>query len=69
MDTSLKGHYLPTTRAEFDTLDAEGRLKFPRCLCCGKSHHDRCHTAAGWRESQISGFCEECFDSLFEDDE
>jgi hypothetical protein len=24
------------------------------------------HTEAGWRETKISGFCEDCFDGVFQ---
>lgn len=39
------------------------------CYNCGRVAKDHCHTAAGLREVEISGLCEECFDKLFEEDE
>jgi len=33
------------------------------CVSCGQSFNkDNTFTEAGWRETKISGLCEECFD-------
>lgn len=43
---------------------------YTQCGVCGQLFTDEnVHTAAGWRETQISGDCENCFDELFDDDE
>jgi hypothetical protein len=46
-------------------------LPFPQCIECGEPFtHANVHTALGWRETQLSGYCEDCFDLIFgEDDE
>jgi len=37
------------------------------CLQCKEPAEPKCHSLAGKREYQISGLCEECFDSIFEE--
>lgn len=39
------------------------------CYQCGRVAKVHCHSAAGLREVEISGLCEDCFDKLFEEDE
>ena len=37
-----------------------------RCIKCGEDFSDKnTHTVAGWKETRISGMCEDCFDELF----
>ena len=37
------------------------------CISCDQAFSDaNVHTKAGWTETKISGYCEDCFDSLFE---
>jgi len=64
----LKGNLLPDSEADFaDNYDA---MKFKRCVKCDKGFtSDNVSSRLGWRETQISGFCETCFDNLFSDDE
>lgn len=44
-------------------------LKIKHCIICEESLTEKnCFTDAGWRETQISGFCEfceSCFDGAF----
>lgn len=44
-----------------------------RFLCCIQCKlaftNDNVKTAAGWRETQISGYCETCFDKIFADED
>lgn len=41
-------------------------LKIKHCIICEESFTEKnCFTDAGWRETQISGFCESCFDGAF----
>lgn len=44
--------------------------KFPvyeECICCKEPFSDiNVHTKEGWKETQISGMCETCFDDLFD---
>jgi len=36
------------------------------CIKCGEAFSDKnTHTAMGWKETRISGMCEDCFDKLF----
>jgi hypothetical protein len=69
------GKDLPESEAEFKALQAAGKLKFTACLSCnhdfktgdGKTKdYGDVYSPAGWRETQISGECETCFDALFE---
>ncbi len=39
------------------------------CLVCKEEALPKCHSAAGQREYQLSGFCEPCFDNLFPEEE
>lgn len=34
------------------------------CINCKRPALDHCYSAAGRREFQISGYCEECFDKI-----
>jgi len=41
-------------------------LKIKHCIICEESFTEKnCFTDAGWRETQITGFCESCFDGVF----
>ncbi len=70
MRTSLKGHKLPESYADFRLLLEHGLAQFENCRTCHKQF-DRANTvsALGWAETQISGECEACFDALFNDEE
>jgi len=63
MQTSIHGHQLPESQEDFE------EIKYPRnltCADCGCEFSSaNTHTALGWKETQISGFCEDCFDALF----
>jgi len=38
-----------------------------RCVKCGEAFSSaNTHTAAGWKETSLSGLCEDCFDKIFE---
>ncbi len=69
MKTSLRGHLLPESADDAKELAQTGALKFARCVGCGRSlaGPDAAHSLLGWRETQISGECEECFEALFAD--
>lgn len=49
-----------------DDLGNIERPLFSRCVDCEQpfTKHN-VFTPAGWRETQISGMCEECWDELF----
>ncbi len=72
MVPSIRGGLLPESLADFNALKA-GVPQYPRyraCYLCEK-HFDASNveTAMGWRETQISGTCETCYDELFADAE
>ena len=71
MQQSLRGHALPESTAEAELLAMQGLLKFKTCMICRESlsSHRAAYSTAGWRETQISGTCEHCFDSMFKEDE
>ena len=64
----LKGNLLPESEADFaDNYDA---MKFKRCLSCDERFTAaNTHSLLGWKETQISGFCEQCFDNMFKDED
>lgn len=69
MKAGLKGNPLPESEDEYNTLLARGELKFKMCCFGNHPHIDRTHTREGWAETQISGACEDCFDTLFDEGE
>lgn len=64
MKKSLKGYELPESWGDYQ------RLKKPLytvCLDCReKFSPENVTSPAGWRETQITGMCENCFDHLFD---
>ena len=61
--------FLPENREDFQQLDKERKLKYIVCTRCARSFSSRnTTTEAGWRETQISGYCETCFDKEFPDE-
>jgi hypothetical protein len=40
-----------------------------QCIKCKKPFDDtNVFTKAGWKETELSGFCEKCFDDMFKED-
>jgi len=67
METGLKGNLLPDNGGGF--ADNILKMKNMRCVNCGGVFtNDNTFTRLGWRETQISGFCEVCFDEMFRDE-
>lgn len=68
--STLGPHMLPESHREATNLMLEGRLRFKTCVGCHKSLDSphAAETTAGWRETQISGMCEPCFNALFQED-
>jgi hypothetical protein len=64
MRTNLRGHILPESEEEYKKLLALDLLQFMTCSLCNKSHLGRTNTLMGWRETQISGYCEGCWNEL-----
>lgn len=64
------GRTLPESAEEYEELRLSHRAHFTACMQC-KNHFSAANTTtpAGWRETQISGVCEACFDNLFKDED
>lgn len=61
----------PTSEFEYKEMV---RMRTPgvyrKCVCCkNEFSSENTHTELGWKETQISGMCEDCFDNLFIDEE
>lgn len=39
------------------------------CVNCGKEAIPRCYSSAGMKEYRMSGLCEVCFDTMWEEEE
>lgn len=65
------GQLLPECLEDFQKLKADkDGLRFTDCIQCKCEFcTDNTKTRMGWRETQISGLCEKCFDESFADDE
>ena len=58
-----------TDHASFKALCAVNLATNVSCYACGEVFSPaNTHTVQGWKETQISGMCEDCFDALFEED-
>lgn len=45
-------------------------LNYTKCVCCKEEFSEfNVFTQLGAVETQLSGLCERCFDSIFEDDD
>jgi len=70
MIPSIRGHLLPESEADFQSLLKRNAAMYPICFDCERDFTgETVKSAAGWRETQISGFCELCYDKLFADAE
>lgn len=59
--------FLPDSEAEYRQLQ---QPRYTHCVdCCKPFSSTNTHSAAGWRETQLSAMCEDCFDELFSEDE
>lgn len=72
MKASLKGWLLPESHDDARELLRDGLLMFHHCGNCLQSLYrlGAASTPEGWRETQISGICEPCFNEItaFEED-
>jgi len=58
--------YRPNSETQFKEAIENGLKLWKNCLNCEKEFsNENTKTPAGWRETQISGFCECCFDKIF----
>ena len=56
---------LPESAEDFVNIE---RPTFTKCYTCGQPFtRVNVFTTLGWRETQISGMCEACFDELFKE--
>lgn len=71
MRPSLSGGQLPESKTDFThLLTFRGALRYTECIGCGLDFRlTETATPAGWRETQISGHCEPCFDRLLPPEE
>jgi len=61
------GRQLPESWDEYVSIQRPTHMF---CVDCKKPFSlFNTHTAAGWRETQISGMCEKCFDEMYEEPE
>lgn len=62
-EIGLRGNLLPVSESDFaDNYDA---MRFKRCMRCDSGFtKENTTTRLGWRETQLSGFCEKCFDEV-----
>ena len=69
MKPSLKGGLLPESLEDYEHLDKTGGLRFNLCRECKQPFSPaNVQTRLGWAETQISGWCENCFDAMFSED-
>jgi uncharacterized protein YbdZ (MbtH family) len=61
----------PNSYEEFLRLTKLDPAKYTKCVNCSEPFSDKnVKTPGGWRETQISGLCEDCFDYITDlDDE
>lgn len=60
---------LPESYEDWQELRSRTFPQFKLCINCGSEFSpENTHSPEGWRETQISGFCEDCFEGLFEEE-
>lgn len=60
--------YLPTSEEHYKQLKEAKAVAYINCVFCKKPFSgDNVKTLLGWRETQITGSCETCFDNLFKE--
>ena len=70
MTPSIKGGWLPDSCEDFAVLQLAKAAPHLSCFMCREHFSpDNVQTPEGWRETQISGVCEVCFDRLMEEGE
>lgn len=66
MIPSIRGGYLPESCEDFAVLQLAKAAPHLTCTSCREHFsEDNVHTSDGWKETQISGMCENCYDELF----
>jgi len=72
MRQGLKGNLLPESQEEFEALLGMGveALKHTECLVCRQTFSNaNTSSKLGWADTQIVGYCESCYDKIFQTDE
>lgn len=60
----------PESEEQFKRLLEVDRTNFNHCFQCKQPFtSENVYSDMGWRETQISGICEKCFDKMFEESE
>ena len=61
-------NFRPMTHAEFEDAKRANHVGLiVKCSFCGEPFSpNNVKSVPGWKETQISGMCETCFDALFE---
>lgn len=68
MKRGLRGQFLPESFGDFEELKVTGYAGYRHCHYCHEDFYpSNVFTPNGWKETQISGSCEKCWDALFSD--
>jgi RNase P subunit RPR2 len=66
MIPSIKGGWLPESWEDFEQLQIARKARWTHCRDCKALFGpENTQTEEGWRETQISQFCENCFNARF----
>lgn len=58
--------FRPTSEPAFKLAIARGEPLWTHCKSCGNAFgNENTHTPAGWKDTQITGWCEDCYDNAF----
>jgi len=69
MIPSIRGGWLPESAGDFAALQLARAAPHLSCgICKAQFSETNVHTSEGWRETQISGTCEDCYDELFREE-
>lgn len=59
-------NFRPSNYNEYLLAEFAQELNYTECLECSSSFSpDNTSSEQGWKETQISGLCENCFDDIF----
>lgn len=62
--------FRPTSEALFKHAIAQGLPLWTHCSRCDQEFsNSNTHSAEGWKDTQIIGWCEDCSDEIFKDEE
>lgn len=66
MTTKIRNSFRPHDFNEFSLALFIGDLNYTECVECEAGFHpSNTTTVEGWKETQISGLCEKCYDEIF----